>query len=112
MLYELRLEINGGIIFQRFFKNSLELENEPETILIMKDISEKIYNKLINNTIIKFNKLQTVPNKTGFFDLTLRIKDRIFVEEKIDCSLLPDSIRYSVNLKELIPDFIKQLKKI
>lgn len=113
MMYEVRLENNGGIIFKRFFNNDLELEYEKEPDIIMSELADAIQKQLIADTIKKFGTfILKKDKKIGSYDLTLRSKNGIFVEKEIDYTSFPISIRHNVNVKHLLPEFITRLHSI
>lgn len=113
MLYEIRLESNNGLIFTRFFYNLLELDKETEAKEILEELAQKIDNELVKKTIARFGKLIPKTNeKNECYNLTLRNKNGIFVIVEIDITNYPNMIKHNLDVREILPDFIKRFKKI
>ena len=114
MLYEIRLESEtGGLIFKRYFENTLELDKENEAKVLLESLSNIIENELINKTNKRYGTFQReITKKNTSYNLTLRDENRIFVIIEIDTTKYPNNIKYNLDVRQSLPKIIKQFKSI
>jgi len=126
--FEFVLYINGNIICQRFFSvknynpksvNSLEMIDCVNDCvkLIEDDLKEKTYEYLYKS----FNpyKEQTkeeiisenIYENEDIFDFEIKIDDKCVVKKRFTGNVYPQRVRYSVDVRKIIPALIKQIQE-
>jgi len=126
--FEFVLYINGNIICQRFFsvKNyNLNILRSTELIdcvndcvrLIESDLKEKTYEYLYKN----FNPykeqtkeeiiVENIYDNEDIFDFEIKIDDKCVVKKRFTGNVYPQRVRYSVDVRKIIPALIKQIQE-
>lgn len=126
--FEFVLYINGNIICQRFFSvknfnpkilNSLELVDciNDCVKLIQDDLKEKTFEYLYKS----FNpyKEQTkeevvyenIYDNEDIFDFEIKIDERCVAKKRFTGNVYPQRVRYSVDVRKIIPSLIKQIQE-
>jgi hypothetical protein len=121
--YEFYLYINGNIVCQRYFQvrkfnrevvKSLDLKDmiDHVTNIIQKDLKNKTrdylysyYNPHIEQLESEIDRKNIYENE-DFFDVELKIDEKTIVKKRFSGNVYPPKVRYSVNIKELIPEII------
>jgi hypothetical protein len=126
--FEFVLYINGNIICQRFFsvKNyNPKIVKSTELIdcvndcvaLIEKDLKEKTYEYLYKN----FNPykeqtkeeiiVENIYDNEDIFDFEIKIDEKCVVKKRFTGNVYPQRVRYSVDVRKIIPALIKQIQE-
>ena len=124
--FEFILRINENIVCQRYFnirgyndnsKNSMELKWELSDIVetiqsYLKEKSEDFlwtnYNPFSNkNSVVK----DTQKSEEDYFTFEIRVDGKIIIIERFTGMVFPPKIRYSVNIKSLIPGIISKIQR-
>lgn len=126
--FEFVLYINGNIICQRFFsvKNyNPNILRSTELIdcvndcvrLIESDLKEKTYEYLYKN----FNPykeqtkeeiiVENIYDNEDIFDFEIKIDDKCVVKKRFTGNVYPQRVRYSVDVRKIIPALIKQIQE-
>jgi hypothetical protein len=126
--FEFVLYINGNIICQRFFsvKNyNPRILKSTELIdcvndcvgLIERDLKEKTYEYLYKN----FNPykeqtkeeiiVENIYDNEDIFDFEIKIDDKCVVKKRFTGNVYPQRVRYSVDVRKIIPALIKQIQE-
>lgn len=125
--FEFMLRINGNIICQRYFavknfnpKNVASLE----VIECVNDCVEMIqrqlkiksleflwsqYNAYEKQTEDQINKTP-IYDKEDIFDFEIRIDERVIGTRRFTGNVYPQRVRYTVDIRELIPKIISQIQ--
>jgi hypothetical protein len=125
--FEFMLRINGNIICQRYFavknfnpKNVASLE----VIECVNDCVEMIqrqlkiksleflwsqYNAYEKQTEDQINKTP-IYDKEDIFDFEIRIDERVIGTRRFTGNVYPQRVRYTVDIRELIPRIISQIQ--
>jgi hypothetical protein len=125
--FEFMLRINGNIICQRYFavknfnpKNVASLE----VIECVNDCVEMIqrqlkiksleflwsqYNAYEKQTEDQINKTP-IYDKEDIFDFEIRIDERVIGARRFTGNVYPQRVRYTVDIRELIPKIISQIQ--
>lgn len=126
--YEFYLYINENIVCQRFFQmkgynekvlKSLELKELIDKVaeIVQKDLENKTRDYLYSHynpfepqdteTIQRIN----IYDNEDVFDVEIRIHDKIVAKKRFTGNVYPPKVRYSVNIKELIPEIISTIQE-
>jgi hypothetical protein len=126
--FEFVLYINNNIICQRFFsvKNyNPRILKSTELIdcvndcvgLIERDLKEKTYEYLYKN----FNPykeqtkeeiiVENIYDNEDIFDFEIKIDDKCVVKKRFTGNVYPQRVRYSVDVRKIIPALIKQIQE-
>jgi len=127
MPYEFILYINNHIVCQRYFNirgfntksiSSIELREviEDSCNLIKRHLKEKTFEYLYkyfnpyeNQTLESIDRRNIYENE-DFFDLEIKYEDngkrRSMIKERFTGNVYPPKVRYSVDIRELIPSVI------
>jgi hypothetical protein len=126
--FEFVLYINSNIICQRFFSiknfnqkilNSLELKDCVDDCvkLIEDDLKEKTYEYLYKN----YNPykeqtkeeivVENIYENEDIFDFEIKIDDKCVVKKRFTGNVYPQRVRYSVDVRKIIPALIKQIQE-
>ncbi len=124
--FEFILRINENIVCQRYFnirgynnnaKNSLELRWELDDITqtiqsYLKGLSEDFlwanYNPFSNkNSVVNDNQKEG----EDYFTFEIRVDGKIIIIERFTAMDFPPKVRYSVNIKSLIPSIISKIQR-
>ncbi len=121
--YEFYLYINGNIVCQRFFKvanfnkksvRSVDIKEmiDSVTAIIQKDLHNKTrdylysyYNEYSEQLPEEIDRKNIYENE-DFFDVELKIDEKTVIKKRFSGNIYPPKVRYSVNIKELIPEII------
>jgi hypothetical protein len=126
--YEFYLYINNNIVCQRFFQlkgyndkvlKSIELKE------LIDDVVEIVQRDLMNKTrdylYSHYNPFEPQDPETSqriniyenedVFDVEVRIYDKIVAKKRFTGNVYPPKVRYSVNIKELIPEIISTIQE-
>jgi hypothetical protein len=127
--FEFVLYINGNIICQRFFAiknfnnkilNSLELTDCVNDCvkLIERDLKEKTYEYLYKN----YNPykeqtkeeilVENIYDNEDIFDFEIRIDEKCVVKKRFSGNVYPQRVRYSVDVRKIIPALIKEIQEV
>ena len=124
--FEFILRINENIVCQRYFnirgynessKNSMELRWELSDIVdtiqtYLKEKSEDFlwtnYNPFSNkNSVVRDNQ----KSDEDYFTFEIRVDGRKIITERFTGMSFPPKVRYSVNIKSLIPSIISKIQR-
>ena len=124
--FEFILRINENIVCQRYFnirgynessKNSMELRWELSDIVdtiqtYLKEKSEDFlwtnYNPFSNkNSVVR----DTQKSGEDYFTFEIRVDGKIIIIERFTGMVFPPKVRYSVNIKSLIPSIISKIQR-
>ena len=126
--FEFILRINGNIICQRYFavKNfnnkvvhSLDLYDcvEDCTEMVQKQLKDKAIDYLWNQfnpyekqTEDQINRTP-IYDKEDIFDFEIRIDERTIIAKRFTGNVYPQRVRYSVDIRELIPKIISRIQE-
>lgn len=127
--FEFLLKINGNIICQRYFsmknfnpksvnsREMLDCVNDCVEI-VQKQLKDKSfeflwgqYNSYEKQTEEQINKTP-IYDKEDIFDFEIRIDERVVAAKKFTGNVYPQRVRYSVDIRELIPKIINQIQDI
>lgn len=121
--YEFYLYINGNIVCQRYFKvanfnkksvRSVDIKEmiDSVTYIIQKDLHNKTrdylyfyYNEYSEQLPEEIDRKNIYENE-DFFDVELKIDEKTVIKKRFSGNIYPPKVRYSVNIKELIPEII------
>jgi hypothetical protein len=126
--FEFLLYINGNIICQRYFNirgfneeslNSLELKYTHDYCVEI--IKETLKNKTVDYLWEFFNpyKEQTseeiprgdIYEKEDVYGFEIRVDKRSVIESKFTGNVYPPKVRYQVDIKEIIPRIIGEIRE-
>ena len=124
--FEFILRINENIVCQRYFnirgynntaKDSMDLKWELEDIIstiqsYLKEKSEDFlwvnYNPYrIKNSVVREEKKEG----EDYFTFEIRVDGKIIIIERFTAMVYPPKVRYSVNVKSLIPEVISKIQR-
>lgn len=125
--YEFYLYINGNIVCQRFFQvrnfnreslKSIELKEMIDSItkVIQKDFKNKTEDYLYsyyNPYSIQLEEeidRKNIYENEDFFDVEVKVEGKTAIKKRFSGNIYPPKVRYSVNIKELIPEIITQIQ--
>ena len=127
--FEFILRINGNIICQRYFavKNfnyksiqSLDLIYCTENCvdLIQSQLKDKSieylwnqYNPYDKQTEDQINRTP-IWDKEDIFDFEIRIDERVISAKRFTGNVYPQRVRYSVDIRDLIPKIISRIQEV
>jgi hypothetical protein len=128
--FEFVLYINGNIICQRYFsvkgynrevRYSMDLKWCIDEVvgIIKEDLKEKSKDYLYRqfNTHVKQTKEEIDANrkdiyeKEDFFDFEIKVDDRVMAKSRFSGNLYPQRVRYSVDVRKLIPGIISNIQE-
>jgi hypothetical protein len=124
--FEFILYINENIICQRFFSiknfnknsiNSLELRDTLEDVVNI--VRKSLKNKSVDYLWEQFNPYETqtevqggnIYEKEDVFDLAIGVDDKIVIKERFTGNVYPQKVRYSVDIRELVPKIINRIQE-
>lgn len=126
--YEFYLYINNNIVCQRYFQlkgynekvlRSIEIKELIDEVaeIVQKDLESKTRDYLYSHynpfepqdpeTIQRIN----IYENEDVFDVEVRIHDKIAAKKRFTGNVYPPKVRYSVNIKELIPQIISTIQE-
>lgn len=126
--YEFYLYINENIVCQRYFQlkgfnekilKSVEIKELIDKVaeIVQKDLENKTRDYLYSHynpfepqdpeTIQRINIFEN----EDVFDVEIRVHDKIAVKKRFTGNVYPPKVRYSVNIKELIPVIISTIQE-
>ena len=126
--FEFILSINGNIICQRYFsvKNfnpkvlrSVDLTECVEECvrLIQKDLKNKTYEYMYNSYNPYRKQLQedimveNIYDNEDVFDFEIKIDERTIIKKRFTGNVYPQRVRYSVDVRKIIPSIIKEIQE-
>jgi hypothetical protein len=126
--YEFYLYINENIVCQRYFQlrgynenvlHSLELKELIDTVakIVQKDLESKtrdyLYSHFNPYDVQKSEDIQRINvfDNEDVFDVEVRVSDKIIAKKRFTGNVYPPKVRYSVNIKELIPEIISNIQE-
>jgi hypothetical protein len=126
--YEFYLYINENIVCQRFFQlrgynenvlHSLELKELIDTVA--KTVQKDLESKTRDYLYLHFNPYDVqnpediqrinIFENEDVFDVEIRVSDKIIAKKRFTGNVYPPKVRYSVNIKELIPEIISTIQE-
>lgn len=125
--YEFYLYINNNIVCQRYFQlkgyndkvlKSMELKELIETVasIVQKDLENKTrdylyqhYNPYDTQKSEDIQRIDIYENE-DVFDVEIRVNEKIIAKKRFTGNVYPPKVRYSVNIKELIPEIISTIQ--
>jgi len=125
--YEFYLYINNNIVCQRYFQlkgyndkvlKSMELKELIETVasIVQKDLENKTRDYLYQHynpyDVQKSEDIQRIDiyENEDVFDVEIRVNEKIIAKKRFTGNVYPPKVRYSVNIKELIPEIISTIQ--
>ena len=126
--FEFILYINGNIICQRYFSvkkynskviksyNIMECADDCVR-LIQNDLKSKTYDYLYKNYNPHKKQLkeeviyEDVYKDEDVFDFEIKIDDRSVVMKRFTGNVYPQRVRYSVDVRRIIPSIIKEIRE-
>lgn len=126
--YEFYLYINNNIVCQRFFQlkgfnekvlKSIEIKELIDQVagIVQRDLENKTRDYLYSH----YNPFEPQDPETiqrgniyeneDVFDVEIKINDKIAVKKRFTGNVYPPKVRYSVNIKELIPEIISTIQE-
>ena len=126
--FEFILSINGNIICQRYFsvKNfnpkvlrSVDLTECVEECvrLIQKDLKNKTYEYMYNSYNPYRKQLQedimveNIYDNEDVFDFEIKMDERTIIKKRFTGNVYPQRVRYSVDVRKIIPSIIKEIQE-
>jgi hypothetical protein len=126
--FEFILSINGNIICQRYFsvKNfnpkvlrSVDLTECAEECvrLIQKDLKNKTYEYMYNSYNPYRKQLQedimveNIYDNEDVFDFEIKMDERTIIKKRFTGNVYPQRVRYSVDVRKIIPSIIKEIQE-
>ena len=126
--FEFVLYINGNIICQRYFtvrnfksKSLRSLESKDcldECVrLIQKDLKKKTYEYLYKSYNPYRKQLQediiseNIFDNEDVFDFEIKTDDRLIGKKRFTGNVYPQRVRYSVDVRKIIPVLIKEIQE-
>lgn len=127
--FEFILRINGNIICQRYFAvksfnyksiQSLDLIYCTENCvsLIQNQLKDKSveylwnqYNPYEKQTEDQINRT-SIWDKEDIFDFEIRIDERVVAAKRFTGNIYPQRVRYSVDIRDLIPKIISRIQDV
>jgi calcineurin-like phosphoesterase family protein len=126
--YEFYLYINNNIVCQRYFQlkgynekvlKSVELKELIDEVagIVQKDLENKTrdylymhYNPFESQDPETIQRMNIYENE-DVFDVEVRVHDKIVAKKRFTGNVYPPKVRYSVNIKELIPVIISTIQE-
>lgn len=126
--FEFVLYINGNIICQRYFtvrnfksKSLKSIESKyclDECVrLIQKDLKKKTYEYLYKSYNPYKKQLQediiseNIFDNEDVFDFEIKTDDRLIGKKRFTGNVYPQRVRYSVDVRKIIPALIKEIQE-
>lgn len=126
--FEFILYINGNIVVQRYFsirnfkQNSLHSIEAKECIdrcvyMIEEDLKSKTFDYLYKNynpwkeQLLQEVVYENIYDEEDFFDFEIRTDDISIVKKRFTGNVYPQRIRYSVDIRKIIPNLIKEIQE-
>jgi len=126
--FEFILRINGNIICQRYFavKNfNTKIPYSWHMMECVQDCVDMVQNQLKNKSLEylwgQFNSYEKqtedqinktpIYEKEDIFDFEIRIDERVVSAERFTGNVYPQRVRYSVDIRELIPRLIIRIQE-
>ena len=124
------LYINGNIICQRYFsvrdynkdvKKSMDLKwcLDECVGLIQNDLKKKSfeylykqYNEFHIQTMEEVESTKDLTEKEDVFDFEIKIDDKVVATTKFSGNFYPQRVRYSVDVRKLIPQIISNIQYV
>jgi len=125
--FEFILRINGNIICQRYFSiKTFNTHFQWGIIDCLEDCVEMVQKQLKNKSVEYLwaqhnpyekqteDQINRTPiyDKEDIFDFEIRIDERVVAAKKFTGNIYPQRVRYSVDIRELIPKIINQIQDI
>lgn len=125
--YEFYLYINDNIVCQRFFQlrgfnekvlKSIEIKELIDRVaeIVQRDLENKTrdylyqhYNPYEPQNPEEIQKINVYDNE-DVFDVEIRVNEKIVARKRFTGNVYPPKVRYSVNIKELIPEIISTIQ--
>lgn len=126
--YEFYLYINENIVCQRYFQlrgfnekslHSIELKETIDRVahIVQKDLLNKTrdylysyYNPYEEQKSEDIQRTDILENQ-DVFDVEIRINEKIVAKKRFPGNVYPPKVRYSVNIRELIPEIIQTIQE-
>ena len=126
--YEFYLYINNNIVCQRFFQlkgfnekvlRSIEIKELIDQVvsIVQSDLENKTrdylysyHNPFEKQSPENVQRINIYENE-DVFDVEIKINDKIAVKKRFSGNVYPPKVRYSVNIKELIPQIISTIQE-
>lgn len=126
--FEFVLYINGNIICQRYFTvkdfnpNSIRSIEAKDCVdscvfLIEKDLKEKTFEYLYKSYNPYKEQTQeeivyeNIYDEEDVFDFEIKTDDKIIARKRFTGNVYPQRIRYSVDVRKIIPSLIKEIQE-
>jgi hypothetical protein len=123
--FEFVLKINGNIVCQRYFSVKDPNENVIKSLdlyytskrcvdLIHNNLKSKSEDYLWNNYNpydTESDPVRVTEDKDDYFTFEIRVDDRTIMSEYFSGKPYPPRVRYSVNIKEIIPFIIQEIQE-
>lgn len=125
--YEFYLYINDNIVCQRFFQlrgfnekvlKSIEIKELIDRVaeIVQTDLENKTrdylyqhYNPYEPQNPEEIQRINVYDNE-DVFDVEIRVNEKIVARKRFTGNVYPPKVRYSVNIKELIPEIISTIQ--
>lgn len=125
--YEFYLYINENIVCQRFFQlkgynekvlKSMELKELIDKVaeIVQDDLENKTrdylyqhYNPYEPQISEEIQRVNIFENE-DVFDVEIRVSEKVIAKKRFTGNVYPPKVRYSVNIKELIPEIISTIQ--
>ena len=125
--YEFYLYINDNIVCQRFFQlrgfnekvlKSIEIKELIDRVaeIVQRDLENKTrdylyqhYNPYEPQNPEEIQRINVYDNE-DVFDVEIRVNEKIVARKRFTGNVYPPKVRYSVNIKELIPEIISTIQ--
>lgn len=126
--FEFILYINGNIVVQRYFsvrdfnQDSLRSIDVKECVdscvyMIEEDLKSKTFDYLYKSfNPWKEQQLEEIVSENiyeeeDFFDFEIKTDDKTIVKKRFTGNVYPQRIRYSVDIRKIIPSIIKEIQE-
>lgn len=126
--FEFILYINGNIVVQRYFtvknfnpKSLRSMESKYCVDNCVRMIQDNLKNKTSNYLHKIYNpyKEQTkediisenIYDNEDIFEFEIKTDDRLVIKKSFSGNVYPQRVRYSVDIRKLIPDLIKEIQE-
>lgn len=125
--YEFYLYINDNIVCQRYFQlrgfnekvlKSIEIKELIDRVaeIVQTDLENKTrdylyqhYNPYEPQNPEEIQRINVYDNE-DVFDVEIRVNEKIVARKRFTGNVYPPKVRYSVNIKELIPEIISTIQ--
>ena len=126
--FEFVLYINGNIICQRYFTvkdfnpksiRTIEAKDCVDNCvrLIQNDLKEKTYDYLYKSYNPYKEQTQeeivveNIYDEEDIFDFEIKVDDKLIAKKRFTGNVYPQRIRYSVDVRKIIPALIKEIQE-